>query len=190
MTNARNLQIVDGLAAAWFALCVGASASLAALPLGPVNALLLSLLATGASGYAAFKALSAVEWHRPYGLPHFEVAAVQLPDDDADELLLDEVWAPAPAANPVDELILTLEQRLGVECRPVPAETGELLLEDVLVEIQPDSRVIHLFDPAAMPTAGELHSRIERHLNERSHEHPDAAQALNDALADLRRSLR
>jgi hypothetical protein len=190
MTNARNLQIVDGIAAAWFALCVGASASLAALPLGPVNALLLSLVGTGAGGYAAFKALGAVEWRRPYSLRHFEVAAVELRDDHADELLLDEVWAPSPVGNPVDELILTLEQRLGVDSQQLPAETGELLLEDVLVELQPDSRVIRLFDPAAVPTAGELHSRIERHLNQRSQEHSDAAQALNDALADLRRSLR
>ena len=190
MTNARNLQIVDGFAAAWFALCVGASASLAALPLGPVNGLLLSLVATGAGGYAAFKALRAVEWHRPYSLPQFAAATVEVHDDLADELLLDEVWAPAPVSNPIDELILTLEQRLGVDCRPVPAETGELLLEDVLAEIQPDSRVIRLFNPGAMPTAGELHSRIERHLNQRSQEHSDAAQALNDALADLRRSLR
>ena len=189
MTNARNLQIVDGVAAAWFALCVGASASLAALPLGPVSALLLSLAGTGAGGYAAFKALGAVQWHRPYGLRHFEVATVELRDDHADELLLDEVWAPSPVGNPVDELILTLEQRLGVESQPAPAET-ELLLEDVLAELQPDSRVIRLFDPAAVPTAGELHSRIERHLNQRSQEHSDAAQALNDALADLRRSLR
>ena len=190
MTNARNLQIVDGVAAAWFALCVGASASLAALPLGPVNALLLSLMATGAGGYAAFKALRAVEWHRPYSLPQFAATAVEVQDDHSDELLLDQVWAPAPVANPVDELILTLEQRLGVDSQPLPDEMGELLLEDVLVELQPDSRVIRLFDPAAMPTAGELHSRIQRHLNQRGQEHSDAAQALNDALADLRRSLR
>lgn len=190
MTNARNLQIVDGVAAAWFALCVGASASIAALPLGPVNALVFSLVATGAGGYAAFKALGAVEWHRPYSLPHFAATAVEVQDAHLDELLLDELWTPGSVVNPVDELILTLEQRLGVESWPAPAETSELLLEDVLVELQPDSRVIRLFDPAAVPTAGELHSRIERHLNQRSREHSDAAQALNDALADLRRSLR
>ena len=97
---------------------------------------------------------------------------------------------PVSVGNPVDELILTLEQRLGVDSQPLPAETGELLLEDVLAELRPDSRVIRLFDPAAMPTAGELHSQIERHLNQRNQEHSGAAQALNDALADLRRSLR
>jgi hypothetical protein len=66
-----------------------------------------------------------------------------------------------------------------------------LLLDDVLSELAPDSRVVRLFDPAAMPTAGELKSRIDRHLDRQASDHPgDAVQALHDALAELRRSLR
>jgi hypothetical protein len=42
-----------------------------------------------------------------------------------------------------------------------------------------------------MPTAGELQSRIERHLGRQNMPaDPDAAQALNDAITNLRRSLR
>jgi hypothetical protein len=67
-----------------------------------------------------------------------------------------------------------------------------LLLDDVLSELAPDSRVVRLFDPAAMPTAGELKSRIDRHLDGQAYDRPseEAVQALHDALAELRRSLR
>jgi hypothetical protein len=49
-----------------------------------------------------------------------------------------------------------------------------------------------LFDPAAMPTPAQLNARIERHLETGAPPAPsqDASQALHDALADLRRSLR
>ncbi len=59
----------------------------------------------------------------------------------------------------------------------------ELLLDDVLVQPEPDSRVVQLFDP--MPTARDLHTRIDRHPRSG----PDASQALSDALRELRRSL-
>jgi len=66
-----------------------------------------------------------------------------------------------------------------------------LLLDDILAEIGTDSRVIRLFDRRSMPTAGQLQSRIANHLDAASPvEAPaDAAQALSDALAELRRSL-
>ena len=51
----------------------------------------------------------------------------------------------------------------------------ELLLDDVLVQPEPDSRVVQLFDPMPRPTAGAAL--------------PDASQALSDALRELRRSL-
>ena len=50
----------------------------------------------------------------------------------------------------------------------------ELLLEDALVAPDGDSRVVRLFDPSATRQAAP----------------PDASQALYDALASLRRSLR
>lgn len=85
------------------------------------------------------------------------------------------------------ELVLTDADRLHAEC-------GEdaLELDDVLVEIGQDSRVVQLFDPSAMPTPGQLQARIDRHLRGgTSHSpSPDASEALFTALADLRRSLR
>jgi hypothetical protein len=85
-----------------------------------------------------------------------------------------------------DELLLTDADRLN------PADRDPLVLDDVLAEIGPDSRVVRLFDPAAMPTPGQLKARIDRHLDDRgaAEASPDASQALYDALAELRRSLR
>lgn len=73
-----------------------------------------------------------------------------------------------------------------------PSSEEPLVLDDVLAELGPDSRVVRLFDPAAMPTAGQLNERIERHLERGAPPAPpqDASQALHDALAELRRSLR
>ena len=67
-----------------------------------------------------------------------------------------------------------------------------LLLDDVLAEPQPDSRVVRLFDAAAMATPAELKSRIDRHLEggATAAQSAEATQALHDALAELRRSLR
>lgn len=68
-----------------------------------------------------------------------------------------------------------------------------LLLEDVLADVGPDSRVTRLFDPQTMPTPGQLKARIDHHLDrdpDRETPHspaPDDSQALLDALADLRR---
>ena len=91
--------------------------------------------------------------------------------------------------EPIGESELLLTERLD----PAPAgEEDALLLDDILAELGPDSRVVRLFDPAAMPTAGELKSRIDRHLDRETSaaQTSDAAQALNDALAELRRSMR
>ena len=82
------------------------------------------------------------------------------------------------------ELVLTDADRL----HPSQAADDTLVLEDVLAEPGPDSRVAQLFDSNAMPTAGELKARIDRHLGGgTSHApSPDASQALYDALAELR----
>jgi hypothetical protein len=68
---------------------------------------------------------------------------------------------------------------------PVPLEIShtvadELVLDDVLESAGPDARVIRLFDPAR---ESELAARANG-------PQPDASQALNEALAELRRMLR
>ena len=78
------------------------------------------------------------------------------------------------------------------EDAPFEPEKDALVLDDILAELGPDSRVVRLFDPKSMPTAGELQSRIDRHLDgdAAAAQTSDAAQALHDALAELRRSIR
>lgn len=88
---------------------------------------------------------------------------------------------PAPA----DELVLTEDDRYV----RTDAEEGPLVLDDILAQVTADSRVVHLFDPAAMPTPGQLRARIDTHLASDATV-PDASQALSEALAELRRSLR
>jgi len=98
----------------------------------------------------------------------------------------DFVIQPVATVRP-DELVLTDADR----CLP-PQAGDELVLDDILAEIGPDSRVVRLFDRAAMPTPGQLKARIDRHLDEEAaapDASPDASQALYDALAELRRSL-
>jgi hypothetical protein len=86
---------------------------------------------------------------------------------------------------------------------PVPIEDAavdELLLDDPLVEIAADSRVVQLFAQPE-PTPGELVLRIEDYLNdgrrapqsdtaEVDQRPVDASAALHAALANIRASLR
>lgn len=90
-----------------------------------------------------------------------------------------------------DELVLTDADRIEPVQQPGPGEEP-LELDDILHEVAPDARVVQLFDPAAMPTPGQLKARIDRHLGDRPAPAgcPDASQALVDALAELRQSLR
>ena len=86
------------------------------------------------------------------------------------------------------ELVLTDADRLNP---PAAACSDELLLDRPLAHAGVGSRVVQLFEPAAMPTAGELKERIDRHLADCPQPGPaDDSQALYDALAELRRSLR
>lgn len=113
--------------------------------------------------------------HGRFALPPFDRAAVEaelFDSEDADELLLTEqVSAPVGKQQ---------------------SDPDELLLDDILESIGPDSRVVRLFDPTAMPTAGELHEQIDRHLRSArtAAAPPDATQALNEAIVALRQSLR
>lgn len=111
----------------------------------------------------------------------FEVRPFHLPElkfEEPDELLLTEQV----------ELLLTDADRL----RPQRSVEEELVLNDILTKLGPQSRVVRLFDPSAMPTPAQLNERIERHLRGASPQAApvDASEALYQALHELRRSLR
>ena len=147
-----------------------------------------------AVGFATFHAIGPITDFRGMGAAASVAAIVAYP---AAQLLLRILeGSPKPFRQPVfdilkiepvgiEELLLTESDRLQ------PAEESALELDDILVEIAPDSRVVQLFDPSAMPTPGQLKARIDRHLDGgTSHSpSPDASEALFAALADLRRSL-
>jgi hypothetical protein len=107
----------------------------------------------------------------------------------SDELLLtdrlnDELLLTEPVN---DELLLSDADRLAP-----PVAADELVLDDILGEIASDARVVRLFDRKAMPTPGELKARIDSHIGQApaASAPVDASQALSDALAELKRSLR
>ena len=197
----RIEKTVDRAAAALFALACGyaAHAWFAAIA-GPF--LFAKASAAGVFAYLlCVHALGAVQPRaRRMRVPEFDVR--EIATDETNELLLTERYAP-------DELLLTeryeTEELLLTErCAPdelllteryeAPAESAEdaLVLDDILDQLSPDSRVVRLFDPAAMPTPAQLKSRIDRHLDgaEPEWQAPDASQALHEALAELRRSIR
>jgi hypothetical protein len=169
----RIETIVDHVAAALFAVAAGLAvlrfATLTGLPPVPAG------LAAGALGYVLCNRLLRAVGGGPqrFALPEFELADIA--PTEPDELLLTEQA----------ELVLTEADRLP------DAVSAELVLNDILARMTPDSRVVRLFDPAAMPTPGQLNARIERHLSSAPAEPPtDDSQALYDALTQLRRSLR
>jgi hypothetical protein len=167
----------------------------------------LGVFSTGAAGVAFLfcaRGLRSVpveeHFHLPaFALPAFEPLHYFVPEqiDEfriiesqlADELLLTDAERLQPLeSHDIGELLLTDSDRL----HPLERDASdELVLEDILAELGPESRVVRLFDPAAMPTPRQLNARIERHLGEESGSTapPDASQALYDALAELRRSL-
>lgn len=156
------------------------------------------LLFAAAVGFAAFKGLhgffgqfqpgigavcaSAVAYllcHRLLIRRAFELPGFSLPKFEPAEIEPSEM----------DELVLTDAERFVSE--PATTDQNALVLDDILAELGPDSRVVRLFDRTAMPSPGYLKSRIDSHLEQRSPPTaPDASQALSDALAELRRSLR
>ena len=83
---------------------------------------------------------------------------------------------------PAEEPMYVLPDFQPAPIEPVagrqPELAGELLLDDRLIAVQPDARVVRLFDPSRMPPVEGSSSAA-----------PDASQALSDALARLRRSL-
>jgi hypothetical protein len=134
-----------------------------------------------------------------FAVPVFDVREIEW-IEATDELVLTEADRLAPEDElvlteadrlaPEDELVLTDADRL--EAAAAPGQDEPLVLDDILAEIGPDARVVRLFDRKAMPTPGQLKSRIDRHLGQGSSDaaQSDASQALSDALAELKRSLR
>jgi hypothetical protein len=201
---------VDRMAAA---LLAGATAyalygSLSALYREP----LLGVFSAGAAG-AVFlvcaRGLRSIAVEERFHLPAFDLPAFDVPDiepvedfvpehidefriieaEPADELLLTDADRLHPLeSHGLSELLLTASDRLHPGERDAP---DELVLEDILAELGPESRVVRLFDPSAMPTPGQVNARIKRHLGQETapNSPPDASQALYDALAELRRSL-
>jgi hypothetical protein len=136
------------------------------------SALLLSSPAAGAAAAAiafvgAHRALGRIDSQPRFALREFALGGIE--EAEEDELLLTELT----------ELLLVETVKTD----------DELLLDDRLAEPEPDSRVVRLFDPRTMPTAGELHARVERHLSKGA-AYPDATAELHDALTALRNSLR
>jgi hypothetical protein len=139
--------------------------------------------------------------HEEFESGHRSLTELQVPEMPstalpADELLLEDILEPLDASTIADEPRDEFEraEQLMIE-HFAPARAAEeepLLLDDILAELGPDSRVVRLFDPEAMPTPGQLKSRIDRHLEPGAAQAdiPDAGQALHDALDELRRSIR
>jgi hypothetical protein len=98
-----------------------------------------------------------------------------------------------PSAAPCDEdaprCVTPVADLLAEADRSLAHAEDELVLEDILAALGPDSRVVRLFEPGNMPTPAQMKARIDRHLEGDGTAAPDASQALHDALADLRRSL-
>jgi hypothetical protein len=157
----RIEKCVERGASALFAAAVGYSAyGMLATRLERPSLIAAALASFIVSYGACARALASVGIEKPrYLMPIFDVRE------------LDPEVCGEPPKTPVGEAPDTLE------------------LDDVLLEIEPDSRVVHLFDPAAMPTPGELEHRIDGHLDRKTGQIPDAAEALYEALAELRRSL-
>jgi hypothetical protein len=196
---------VDGVAAALFA---GATAyAFYGWMSGAYREPQLGVFCSAVAGVAFLlcgRAMRSIPVEERFDLPAFDASSIEPIDElvlehidefrilephPADELLLTDADRLQPMESAAaDELLLTDSDRLHPTKRDTP---DELVLEDILAELGPDSRVVRLFDPAAMPTPGQLNARIERHLGEESASTapPDASQALYDALAELRRSL-
>lgn len=166
-TLAKRIErYVERAASAAFAGAVGYAAYVYLLPDLSQPTLGAYTGGAGALAYlAAARGQRALQPKARFAVPMFDVREIE----------------PAPR----DELVLGEEDRL-----PLTRDAeAALVLDDVLAELGPDSRVVRLFDSSAMPTAGQLKARIDDHLGQSTVD-ADASQALSDALAELRRSLR
>ncbi|HUE79451.1 MAG TPA: hypothetical protein VMN38_07455 [Sphingomicrobium sp.] len=147
---------MDTAAAAIFAAAVAFALHATAIDSGPMVA------AAAAAGFVlVWAGLRRVPVEEPaYDLPDF-----QLPPIEPQESLA----GAGPGGAP-----LTAQPSMAST-----AATSELLLEDALVGVEPDARVVQLFHPRQPPTTDD----------DRQSAPLDASEALSDALAQLRRSL-
>lgn len=147
---------------------------------GGVAALAAAALAA-AVGFAAFSALQGP-------LAYAAAAGAAMAAFVGCSRLLGRIGADAP-----DYPVPIFDLGAIAPVKPAAAPEGDVLeLIDVLEQVDEDSRVVRLFDPAAMPTPSELRARIDCHLERGPTQaaSADASQALVDALTELRRSLR
>lgn len=168
--SARKIEsAVDRAASGLFALAAAcASTLLVAARLGPAEKWAAAAVVSGIAYFASIRVLRSIEPKSPrLPVPVFDVR--EMDPIDADELLLTDPYVEEPSLS-----------------------EGPVLLDDIVGELAPDSRVVRLFDAAAMPTPGQLDERIRQHLETACQPMPsqDASQALHEALAELRRSLR
>jgi len=178
----RIESAVDGAAATLFAASVGFCVFNLLRPLAQPQPEVAGAAAFAASFFLCVRILGSVAAvSRTLTLPRFEAVA-RIEPMDLGELVLTEADRLHPKAN---ELVLTDADRR------YPQGQDPLVLDDILGDIGPDSRVVRLFDPSAVPTPGQLRTRIDRHLDEAASPaaSADATQALFEALAQLRRSL-
>ena len=192
MGTTQNRGRLDWLVEIAGAAALATAAAFAATKFAPVYGWSPSIAVLSGFGgmfAVAFVAMRIVppETHQ-LALRDFDLAAELDNDSRADGslddvLLLDDLYA-VP-----DEFYLDQPQ-IAVRFKAV----AELLLDDPLPAPSPDSRVVQLFAEGRMPTAGQLKHRIDRHLASDSGPVDDVAidatDALTDALAELRRSLR
>ncbi len=124
-----------------------------------------------------------------FGLPMAAVAAAGV-IVMALAIMVMRLAAGAPIAAKADFLPVPFEDAKG--------ELGELLLDDPLIGIESNARVVQLFERPE-PTPGELVARIEDYLDDgrraaapeaAEHRSVDASAALHAALANIRASLR
>jgi len=171
--DARRIERIEQSLDVAGATAFAAAAAYAAIRFGAVAAAV-----AGAASFAAmFRLLGLIGATAPAFPIEFE--APELPAGiEPEEMLLTDVYRPE---NQEDELVLD---------NVLPAHDAVLVLEDVLARLSEDSRVIRLFDPAAMPTPGEMKARVDRHLHDSPARTADASEELHTALADLRKSLR
>lgn len=183
-TAGRIERGMERIASTLFAGAVGFAAYALLKPV--ITEVQLGLLAGGAALMAFLLSGMAMRMipdrRSSFVPPIFELAGFGA--FEPDELLLSTEDRLAP-----EELLLTDEDRIT----GAPSSTAEepLVLDDVLAQMGPNSRVVRLFDRNAMPTPGQLQSRIDNHLgHRRAGPSLDASVALSEALAELRRSLR
>ena len=157
------------------------------VPLQPELGLGIGVAATIAYFLSKGVLQSVADRDRRFTMRPFDVREIETIDDALILTEDDRVGA--------TELVLTAEDRMEPDelllTDRAPATEEPLELDDILNELRPDSRVVRLFDRKAMPTPGELKTRIDGHLQQApARPLSDASHALSDALAELRRSLR